>query len=616
MDDQRPTGRVATPVTDLTTEQLEALLAARRQVAEHQPVVEAAELDNTRVVGSMVTTADEPVPETQPAAVFYNEQDLDLSLPEITESADQPYVQAEVTKADLQPQPHQPLDDADEDDVPTISERPVRFSRTVPYAPEFSEAREDRNTVLRSAAGMASLSMNLDIAAPLVNKGLEGVEVDRGTGERHYVSAEQEIYSESLSESTATHAPLYSNGAAAQLHAMTREDVTWDQKLILEDGGLLPMVRDHSSQESSIASKINRYRSGGRPITIFLPVTNLYLSFTAPHERDMCDFDIEFAQQTAAIGASSFGLLMSASSGVYLRAQVEFALRFVSAANIDCGGNDLKTVLLNTIDIADYWLVIIGMLIAKYPQGLPWRIQCPDSECNHEEHTTLNLARCIRPGNGLFTSAQLAQISRQRGKMVTAIDLADYREARAIPESHVFTHNDGTSTISVEWTSCTLGEYFDYVDTWIEQNNALATAALSEHATERQREMFLRTAAETHRLLRHMHNVKAVTFIDPDGVADRTENKTEIHRILSDMSADRQFVMAFENALSLFIEDSRMVVFGYMAKPCPACKKPAGEKDGTYRGLVSLSPDRVFFTVSRVVSEIQRVLAAQFGGIG
>lgn len=97
-----------------------------------------------------------------------------------------------------------------------------------------------------------------------------------------------------------------------------------------------------------------------------------------------------------------------------------------------------------------------------------------------------------------------------------------------------------------------------------------------------------------------------------------TETDTDkIIQILEELSSDRHYVYDFEAAAATYNERSRLAVFGYMGQKCPSCGKThEGEKEGTYRGIVTISPDRVFFELSRVVSEIQRYLRDQYAVIG
>ncbi len=91
----------------------------------------------------------------------------------------------------------------------------------------------------------------------------------------------------------------------------------------------------------------------------------------------------------------------------------------------------------------------------------------------------------------------------------------------------------------------------------------------------------------------------------------------KIVQMLEELSSDRKYVANFEGAIATYNDRSRLAVFGYMGQRCPACgKADEGEKEGVYRGIVTISPDRVFFELSRVVFEIQRFMRDQFGVTG
>jgi DNA-directed RNA polymerase subunit F len=279
-------------------------------------------------------------------------------------------------------------------------------------------------------------------------------------------------------------------------------------------------------------------------------------------------------------------------------------------------------VLLDTIDLADYWLVILGPLQAKWPSGIPWTLMCGEDGCNQQEDVKLNIARCIRFGSGLFSDLQKQLWARQRGTERPVISIAEQREyiaAHQVDPSSVFEYHD----VRVEFGRSTLGSFFDSTEKWIEDVNASTTAALSEFATERERESHMRLTAEARRLTRYAHMVKSITVNEQREVngemqvIPQTETDTaKIVEMLEELSSDRIYVGQFENAIAEYNERTRLAVFGYMGKRCPACGKTHGEKDGLYRGIVTISPDRVFFVLSRVVSEIQKFLLDQYADIG
>jgi len=412
--------------------------------------------------------------------------------------------------------------------------------------------------------------------------------------------------------------PSSPNGVAAFQGALRREGVAWEQHLTTKSGRNAGWVRQDNSGTDAL-SALRRHRKTGNPVNQWLPASGFYLQFAAPHERDFCDFDIQFAMETAKIGMSTYGLLMSASSGVYLRHMVEFALKFVTSTSLDLMGGDMKSVLIDKIDKDDYWVVIIGMLTAKYPSGVPWTLTCMNPECDHSEDVKLNLIRATRLGNSQFTEEQRAMFERQTESEENILSQADqlaFRQAHPAVAAERF-EEDG---IVVTFGRSTLGDYFDVTEEWASEIADTTAAALTDYATEKDREQHMRVGAESRRLTRYLHTVKSISIHEAgeDNAKVTTETKpAEIKKLLTDLSSDRVYVAKFEEAISAYTEATRVAVFGYMGRKCPHCAKAQeGIKDGPFRGIVTISPDRLFFALSRAVSEIQKVIQLQYESIG
>ncbi|MCT7476093.1 hypothetical protein N5V81_14005 [Escherichia coli] len=132
----------------------------------------------------------------------------------------------------------------------------------------------------------------------------------------------------------------------------------------------------------------------------------------------------------------------------------------------------------------------------------------------------------------------------------------------------------------------------------------------------------MRLTAEARRLTRYAHMVKSITVNEQREVngemqvIPQTETDTaKIVEMLEELSSDRIYVGQFENAIAEYNERTRLAVFGYMGKRCPACGKTHGEKDGLYRGYCYHQSGQGFFR-ARVVSEIQKFLLDQYADIG
>ncbi|QVW56192.1 hypothetical protein pEaSNUABM6_00056 [Erwinia phage pEa_SNUABM_6] len=433
-------------------------------------------------------------------------------------------------------------------------------------------------------------------------------------------AAEEERYQKLFTALELTPPVMINNRAAFDM-ALEREDTSWQQTIKLPNNKYVSAVTDRGANAQGALASLRRRRGSGSPVSVWLPATGIFVGFRAPHENDMCDFDIRITSEQSKIGMFTYGLLLASSSGVYLQHMIEHSLNFAVETSYDCQGLDLKTALMDIVDVDDYWLLIIGPLMAKFPAGIPWKLLCPNHECGHEREVRLNLARCIRMADGLFSDLHRSLWLRQRGKGPDAIigneEYLQYR--KELPKTKAARFHYEQLGVTVEFGRSTIGQFIDNTNAWVEKINTSATNALANHATETERSQYIRLAAENRRLTRYATHVKAITVeetIKGEVVETREEDPDRIFEMLEELSSDRLYVLAFENALSAYNEESRMAVFGYMGHACPSCKTTEGEEDGPFRGIVTISPDKVFFALSRVVFEIQRVYLQQFESIG
>lgn len=412
--------------------------------------------------------------------------------------------------------------------------------------------------------------------------------------------------------------PVMSNNRQAFDMALSRPNVTWSQSVNV-GGKDVFSVSSRASKDRGARGALRRNRGTGSPVTIWLPSTGIYVGFRAANEVDICDFDVRMTTETATIGMQTYGLLLSASSGVYMRHMIEHALNFATDTTYNCDGNDLKTVLLNVVDIDDYWLIILGPIIAQYPGGLPWNMVCPSDPCGHSYNQALNLARCIRMAEGLFTDRQRKLWMHQRGAspLLSHDQYEEYR--KDLPKNMYEKFADEKTGATVTFKRCLIGEFLDGVDNWVEQINTAVNNALATNSTETERAKHIRLTTETHRLTRYAASVKSIAVTeerDGEMVTVVEEDPAEIVSILADLSSDRIYVRSFEDAIYKYNEYNRMAVFGYMGRECPMCGEKEGETEGTFRGLVGLSPDKLFFVLSRSVYEIQKLYRDRFASIG
>ena len=628
--DGRPPVRVAPELPAISDEEMQLILEMRKkaQAASQDvavapaPIVEPIEpqVAVERDAGTLIVEPEvrnhRPAPVVAEPRIAVAPVEVELA----PESTVAPEPVAAPVAAET-PEPEEPT--VTEQAAPTGRKETIyrgfscRVDPSMPHKPEMSALT--RESILLSFPQLGSFSIPPHFAQHEFDEMMIGSQVDPQTREAVYRDKEQEATAEIISTFSSNHAPSYATGEFAQEAAMRREGVTWDQRLKLPDGKEMALARSHSVMDTTLAGRIRKAKGGGSPITLYMPKSGFYVSYRIPKEREFCDLDIALVSETSMIGVNSYGMLLSASSSIYMKHLIMHVMQYVTGTSLNMEGGDMVTSILANLDMQDAGLFILGPIIAKWPQGLPWEIACPMIDCGDTRQTNLNLARCIRPGNGLYTSEQLDFIVRTRGQLITSKEVKEYRESAAVPESHRFTSTmpDGSQVIVV-WGHATALEFFDHAMEWIETNNTITNAAVMQNSTEAARERHLRIVADQRRLLRHMHFVRSVEMIDEDGGSKVYDVRKEIIEALEELSEDRLYVNSFEAALAKYIEDCRLYIVGYMVDTCPTCKRSHGgeEGDGPFRGMVSLSPDRLFFTLSRAVSGIQGQLAEVYDNIG
>lgn len=430
-------------------------------------------------------------------------------------------------------------------------------------------------------------------------------------GEAVFASKEDREYAENYSAAV----QFYTPGALGD-RMLEREGSSWQNGFTKPDGQGAVTPRSHAKSGKGASALLNRIRGTGAPITLWLPHTGIYVTFTAPKEADYCDYDIQQTMETAEAGRLTHGLTMNMASGIYLKGQVEFALRYAIATTYDCEGGDIAQTLATVIRQQDYGLVINGPTIAKFPGGIPWTFLCPNGECRHTEEKLLNLSRAIRNDDFALSDHQRKfMVEHTRAESVTSEMLEKYQsEFRQTKSSKFKADFEGLGEIEIEFQMTTLHDYFVKTVEWVKELGDAATEALANRATTHERETYMRQRNEARRLTRYAHMVKAITVICNDGeetIEEREENKKEIINMLADLTSDREFANSFEDAIFQYIIDNTHSLIGYRAHACEKCgNKHIDEKtDGPFRGIVPISPDRIFFALSQQVSMVTNLLS-------
>lgn len=402
-----------------------------------------------------------------------------------------------------------------------------------------------------------------------------------------------------------TNISLFSTPAGLGERMYTRPGALWAQTIQGPTKEIGP--RPGGKQLSAAAQILSTVTGSGPDVTLFMPASGFYVSFQAPDESALCDYDFTWGLEASIVGVSTTGMLLNASSGIYLAHQFNFALDHAVDSTIVHNKDTLRTTLMNRLDEQDYGLFVLGPLIAKFLGGFPFTLECAVGTCNHQRDTKINLSRIVNYDRNLLTARQLeiAEKCNTSSSMTDALYNEYKAEHKKVKESRAEIITVGDAKVFLELEHCNIGRYLEMSSTWVKGVEEANNTIMSSLATEVQRRKHLNTRAEARRLLRYQHMVKAIVTVNGDGVEDSITNVKEIERYLTEFSSKPSLAHRIEEKIEEFIVASQLSLIGYMAYECESCKTaPAPGEE-----FITISPDTLFFTLAQQVSSLFKALA-------
>lgn len=352
---------------------------------------------------------------------------------------------------------------------------------------------------------------------------------------------------------------------------------------------------------------LRRVANLGANVVVFLPRSCIYLELAPPGDDEVIATDYSYITERSRLGISTNGMLLAATSGTFVENTVKLALRCVVNTNVANLGNDTVTALMERIDPLDYPLIVNAMMTARYANGYPWTMRCINSNCNHEHEGRMNFARCQRIDFSMLTDEQLV-MAATKNRTITDAELKSYRDKFKLSDLSKFNYNDN---ISIELTTGSLLGYVDSARAWKSTIEASQTRALASYATDAERNRFLNSQIQIHFMRKFAHFVERIVINAGTDKEQIIEDYADIVDSLTTLSKNVVLATEFENHVLSWLEANTISVVGYPAWECTSCKTVQSKtKEGPFRNFVPIAIDRVFFLVSRRLSEKLAVLTA------
>ena len=393
---------------------------------------------------------------------------------------------------------------------------------------------------------------------------------------------------------------------------LVQEGSNWQQTITYGDQRIGVRAPKYNTSGGIVSGKnaitlIKRISGIGTSISIPLWHSGIWVTLQAATEAELINFDFKLAMEKTQVGLSTTGQLLNARSAVFSGTLIDFILEHVTSTNVANLADGMAQSLRNRIDMLDYSTLVTGFMITLYPNGFPWIMECVNPTCSHREEVTLNLARMIWTDKTVLTDKQMDMMAR-KSNSITDEELKAYRDEFKLTDKSTATLESG---VKFHFRRPMIADYIESATQWVSVIEKQQTTALSNYATERERESFLRSQVQARFMRKYEHFVDKIEIPDPNGgdeslmIIDR-DTITEALEALS--TANEDFV-DFENKVLEFIESNTITVIGYPAVDCSACKTVPETAEGRLRTIVPVAIDRAFFTLTRQRTTLMGQLA-------
>lgn len=321
----------------------------------------------------------------------------------------------------------------------------------------------------------------------------------------------------------------------------------------------------------------------------------IYIEMSCPPDTDLINLDYRLAMERAAVGMATSGLLLSATSSIFIRELAQFALSYVTSTNVANLEGGTVNALMDRIDPRDYPELINTMLATMYPNGYPWIIECANPKCGHKHETRLHFARMSWVDKSCLNTKQMDMLIKKRNS-ITDAEINEYKGEFKLTDARVVRFECGTE-IHLKHTSLT--EFAESGRMWVEDIERQQAVALSNYNTDAERKAFLDSHIQARAMRKYGHFVEKIVIGADTSQPMIINDKATIVEALDTLSGSENYFNQFQDSVLRFIEAGTIAVVGYVAASCVKCGDVEETSEGRFRSIVPVPIDRIFFTLTR-----------------
>lgn len=343
-------------------------------------------------------------------------------------------------------------------------------------------------------------------------------------------------------------------------------------------------TKDNSINGEFAVIKLLTHLGIGRPFQAPQYHSGFWVSFKAPGDSAIIDFNRSIITDKISLGRYTYGLVFNNTTVYSVERCVNFAIDFMT----DCTVSGI-----NKENIKDHLLVqdipsfLWGIVCAMYPRGFNYRRSCINdpTKCNYILEDTIDVSKMLFIDRGSLNVWQKTNMSSRTAKSKNLESLKTYSNENTRIGSRSFSVNEGLENeITFTIKSPTVNQFIEAGHKWVDDIVNLVEEAMKKGGDKEFKERLLLAYERSSKMMYYSHWVESIKFGDY-----LIDDKDTINNSLIGLSSDTTILPIFMEEVQKYINDSTISLVGIPKYECPQCGMDQDVKH-SYEGLDSIIP--------------------------
>lgn len=376
-----------------------------------------------------------------------------------------------------------------------------------------------------------------------------------------------------------------------------------------------PMNREDKNY--SALNMLKSFMALGVPSYIPLYHTGIWLLLDSPSAQEFAQLDEIILNSKISYGKMTRGDIYSNDSVIMRKHIKDFILDHVTFSTAP---SDDRAYLSSIIKSTDLDIMMLGIMITRYPDGYPLSNPCTvdPKVCTHVVEGEVDLRKLNWVDRSRLTNRQIKLMANPY-KRLTQEQLEEYQEEFNVENNRIVfsldakgeltivkSDEDIANGVIINVRTPTLEREENYGVSWINELQRSAERVFQESNDPAVRDMKIRERVVVSFFKSYGQWVESIQLINGSQIQKTFTEADNLDEILIFLSSDARYVKHFVNSITKFINSNLIQLVGVKNYECPKCGKKHDTAPGGHYLILPIDTLNTFFLF--VQSAVHRVI--------